>query len=299
MVQVAYILYLANFSFTIITNFLLRLRKGEEGMIELAREKIANASYILITAGAGMGVDSGLPDFRGKEGFWKAYPIAKKLNLDFQELASPKWFDENPKLAWAFYGHRLHLYSKTIPHIGYNKLLKLALIKKDYFVVTSNVDCHFKKAGFDEDKIDEIHGSINHMQCSKPCSSDIWSSEKINLELDLEKFEAKEPLPYCKKCREIARPNILMFNDWNWLEYREKKQREKFANFLRQVGSDSLVILEFGAGIAMPTIRNLSEIIASDFNATLIRVNPQDYSVPDGAISLKMGAKDAIEELIV
>ena len=82
-------------------------------MIELVKEKISNASYILITAGAGMGVDSGLPDFRGKEGFWRAYPIAKKLNLDFQELASPKWFEENPKLAWAFYGHRLHLYGNT------------------------------------------------------------------------------------------------------------------------------------------------------------------------------------------
>ena len=268
-------------------------------MIELAREKVANASYILITAGAGMGVDSGLPDFRGKEGFWQAYPIAKKLNLDFYELASPKWFDENPKLAWAFYGHRLHLYKDTTPHSGYNKLLNLALAKKDYFVVTSNVDGHFKKAGFSEDRIDEIHGSINHMQCSKPCSSDIWSSGNINLELDLEKFEAKEPLPYCKKCRGVARPNILMFNDWNWLEHREKKQRERFANFLRQVGSESLVILEFGAGEVVPTIRNLSEIIASDFNATLIRINPQDYSVPDGAISLKNGAKEAIEELVV
>jgi len=267
-------------------------------MIELAKEKISNASYILITAGAGMGVDSGLPDFRGKEGFWRAYPIAKKLNLDFQELASPKWFEENPKLAWAFYGHRLHLYGNTVPHIGYSKLLNLALTKKDYFVVTSNVDGHFKKAGFDEDKIDEIHGSINHIQCSKPCSSDIWSSDSISLELDLEKFEAKEPLPYCKKCKGIARPNILMFNDWNWLEHREKKQRERFANFLREVGSESLVILEFGAGEAVPTIRNLSEIISSDFNATLIRVNPQDCAVPDGAISLKMGAKEAIEELI-
>ena len=265
--------------------------------IELAKDKIADASYILITAGAGMGVDSGLPDFRGTSGFWQAYPVAKKLNLDFQELASPKWFEENPKLAWAFYGHRLHLYRDTKPHDGYYKLLDIALSKKDYFVATSNVDGHFQKAGFNEERVDEIHGSINHMQCTKPCSSEIWSSQQIVVDIDLEKFEAKSTLPYCKKCGSIARPNILMFSDWNWLKNREEKQRAKLANFLRNVGESSLVILEFGAGEAIPTIRNLSEIIANDFNATLIRINPQDCNIPDGAISLKMGAKEAIEEL--
>ena len=73
-----------------------------EKNIEKARKALKEADAILITAGAGMGVDSGLPDFRGTEGFWRAYPIAKKLGLRFEELANPRWFDENPKLAWAF-----------------------------------------------------------------------------------------------------------------------------------------------------------------------------------------------------
>jgi len=61
--------------------------------IRKAAKAIKEAKYLLITAGAGMGVDSGLPDFRGDEGFWKAYPIAKKLGLNFQALANPRWFD--------------------------------------------------------------------------------------------------------------------------------------------------------------------------------------------------------------
>ena len=69
------------------------------------KQIISEAQAVLITAGAGIGVDSGLPDFRGNEGFWNAYPIAKKLNLGFQDLANPHWFDVNPLLAWAFYGH--------------------------------------------------------------------------------------------------------------------------------------------------------------------------------------------------
>ena len=50
------------------------------------KQIINEAEAILITAGAGMGVDSGLPDFRGNEGFWKAYPIAKKLNLGLVKI---------------------------------------------------------------------------------------------------------------------------------------------------------------------------------------------------------------------
>ncbi len=69
--------------------------------IEKAKKVIKEADAILITAGAGIGVDSGLPDFRGTEGFWRAYPVAKKLGLRFEELANPMWFVENPRLAWA------------------------------------------------------------------------------------------------------------------------------------------------------------------------------------------------------
>ena len=266
-------------------------------MIEKAIKAIEDAAYLLITAGAGMGADSGLPDFRGTEGFWRAYPVAKRLNLNFQELASPRWFEENPQLAWAFYGHRLKLYRETKPHDGYYKLLKIANKKQDYFVVTSNVDGHFEKAGFSKEKIDEIHGSIHYMQCIKPCSSDIWSANNIDVAVDMESFTAKEPLPHCKKCKAVARPNILMFGDWNWLAHREKKQRENLAKFLKQIGERKLTIIEFGAGEAIPTIRNLSEIVANDFNATFIRVNPKDYWAPLGAISLKMGAKEAIDML--
>jgi len=69
--------------------------------IRTAREKIHQADAILITAGAGMGVDSGLPDFRGDEGFWEAYPVARRLGLRFVELANPEWFERDPALLWA------------------------------------------------------------------------------------------------------------------------------------------------------------------------------------------------------
>ncbi len=271
-----------------------------EQNIQKAKQVLKEADAILIAAGAGMGVDSGLPDFRGAEGFWRAYPIAKKLGLRFEELANPRWFVENPKLAWAFYGHRLNLYRKTNPHQGFYILKKLGEKKNNnYFVFTSNVDGQFQKAGYPENKIVEIHGSIHHLQCTQPCSEDIWSADGIEVNIDEEKFEAIPPLPTCKHCGNIARPNILMFNDWQWIPTRTESQEFRFSLWLDKVASrgDKLAIIEIGAGKAVPTVRLTSERIADALNATLIRINPRDYDVPPGHISIPLGGLEGIKRI--
>jgi len=81
-------------------------------------ELIRQADGLLVTAGAGMGVDAGLPDFRGANGFWRAYPALAQSGIAFDEIASPVTFQTDPALAWGFYGHRLNLYRRTEPHEG-------------------------------------------------------------------------------------------------------------------------------------------------------------------------------------
>lgn len=266
-----------------------------------AAEIIIEADAILITAGAGMGVDSGLPDFRGNEGFWNAYPLIAKRGIPFYEMANPKWFDSDPKIGWAFYGHRLNLYRDTQPHAGFTQLLNLTESKiGKFFVFTSNVDGQFQKAGFSEERIEECHGSIHHLQCSRPCSSHIWSAEDININIDEENFEAQEPFPTCERCGAIARPNILMFGDWSWVSGRTSKQENRLNSWLDSISNKKrkVVIIEMGAGTAVPTVRHLSESIASQFSAHLIRINPQDSSVPSGHISIESNAADAIHQII-
>src|SRR2546429_5834888 len=107
----------------------------DEVLIPQAAQAVAAADALLIAAGAGMGVDSGLPDFRGDEGFWHAYPPYARLGLSFVELADPVHFAQDPELAWGFYGHRLELYRKTVPHKGFEILRGW-----DARVFTSNVD---------------------------------------------------------------------------------------------------------------------------------------------------------------
>lgn len=266
-----------------------------------AARALSRAEALLVTAGAGMGVDSGLPDFRGREGFWRAYPPIARLGLSFQEMANPRWFEADPALAWAFYGHRLHLYRTTMPHFGYRQVLKMGRTKPGgVFVFTSNVDGQFQKAGFAPERIEECHGSIHHLQCAGPCHDAVWSADQVRVEVDMETFQAREPLPRCPRCGALARPNILMFGDWAWLGGRSDAQGRRLAHWLEEVERASLrlTVLEFGAGHAVPTVRRMSETAALRLDATLIRINPRDFEVPAGEhISLPMGAAAAMTAL--
>src|SRR6185437_1705178 len=93
---------------------------------QAAARLLAQADGLMITAGAGMGVDSGLPDFRGDEGFWKAYPMLGELGISFAEMANPRHFASDPAMGWGFYGHRLQLYRATVPHAGFASLQQVA-----------------------------------------------------------------------------------------------------------------------------------------------------------------------------
>ena len=261
-----------------------------------AHNIINDADAIIITAGAGMGVDSGLPDFRGNEGFWKAYPPIAKLKYNFSQMANPALFTNNPKLAWGFYGHRLNLYRSTIPHDGFKLLLDLVNQKDDnYFIFTSNVDGQFQKAGFDEDKICEVHGSIHYLQCTKPCTESIWKNDLDDIEINMDKLEA-QTLPRCKNCNELARPNILMFGDGKFLDNRADEQNKKFNNWRVKNRDKKIVIIEVGAGSVIPTIRNFGDRLSSiEKDVTLIRINPREADVEnDGDISIALGGLEGI-----
>lgn len=276
------------------------MRQNEK--IKEAKNIIKNADAVLITSGAGMGVDSGLPDFRGNEGFWKEYPVVKRLGYSFSQLANPQWFEENPKLAWAFYGHRLELYRKTQPHKGFALLLDLVKQKNEnYFIFTSNVDGQFQKAGFDENKIVECHGSIHYFQCINDCKHKIWNAKNENVSIDKEKFEALN-FPICPYCNSIARPNILMFGDYSWNSDRTMSQELAYEKWLLTLITkhQSLVVIEIGAGTAIPTVRFEGEDIVKKYkNSKLIRINPREYDIDETlGIGLNLSGLKGIESII-
>lgn len=254
---------------------------------------ISQADGILITAGAGMGIDSGLPDFRGDRGFWNAYPALGKLGMSFSEIANPRSFEKRPEIAWGFYGHRLQLYRQTKPHEGFHILTRLAdKLKYRSAVFTSNVDGQFQKAGLLADRVVECHGSIHHLQCTGNCGQMTWRADEFNPEIDEVSCTLLSPLPVCPECGAIARPNILMFGDYKWDEMRTDWQYANLQVWLGKVKNP--VVIEIGAGLAIPTVRSFGERIG----CPLIRINPDEYAVKSkNQISIPLGALNGIRRI--
>jgi NAD-dependent SIR2 family protein deacetylase len=266
--------------------------------IDRAAAAIAAADAILIGAGAGMGVDSGLPDFRGPQGFWRAYPPYERLGLHFAAVANPRWFVEDPELAWGFYGHRMGLYRRTEPHEGFAILRRWAgRLPRGGFVYTSNVDGHFQRAGFDPDRIVEVHGTIGAMQCMADCGVGIFPSDPFEVAIDEATMRAVPALPACPDCGALARPNILMFGDGGWDSSQSDVQHRRLNNWLRALDPARTVIVELGAGMAVPTIRIMSEDFAERPGATLIRINPRELEIPAGHLAIPMGALAALRAI--
>ena len=257
-----------------------------------AADWLKQADGLLITAGAGMGIDSGLPDFRGPGGFWRLYPALGQAGIAFESIANPTAFERDPALAWGFYGHRLALYRQTTPHAGFGLLQAIAeRMEHGAFVFTSNVDGQFQKAGFATDRICEVHGSIHHLQCTAGCGERIWPADAFQPQVDEEHCRLLGEPPHCPQCGGVARPNILMFGDGAWLERRTEGQYQRLRQWLAAV--DRLVTIEIGAGTQIPTVRHFSETRGG----RLIRINPQEADAPPGACALPLGGLAGIERL--
>ena len=257
---------------------------------EQAAALISQADALIVAAGAGMGVDSGLPDFRGTEGFWRAYPALRNSGVDFSSIASPSTFESAPALAWGFYGHRLALYRRTLPHAGFALLKHWGeRMPQGYSVFTSNVDGQFQKAGFDLARIHECHGSIHHLQCLVPCRESVWSAGDFKPAVDDVVCRLTNTAPTCPKCGALARPNLMMFHDTGWVEARTDAQSDRQEVWLASVKRP--VVIELGAGTTIPSVRYFSQRVVDELGGSLVRINPYQSGVPAGqGVALAAGA---------
>ena len=269
---------------------------------------IAGADTLVIAAGAGMGVDSGLPDFRGETGFWNAYPALARAKIRFSDVANPRSFEENPSLAWGFYGHRLALYRETLPHVGFQILREWGrTMDRGTWIYTSNVDGHFQKAGFEESVINEGHGSMHHLQCTSDCPSGVWRADDYVPEVNSETCQLIGEPPTCRVCGSLARPNILMFGDWGWDDDRNRLQVRRQERWFEGVSLSpaKAVIIEIGAGTAIPSVRQFGKRVSQIFDARRIRINlrepavasPNDVGIARGALDALQSINDALRRI--
>lgn len=163
---------------------------------------IESSSNIMVLTGAGMSSESGLPTFRGKDGYW----VADGKNYHPMELATLRAFKEMPKTVWEWYFHRANVYRNAIPNPGHLALVDLEKYcetnQKQFILVTQNVDNLHQKAGSNSDNILEIHGNLLHMRCSVECKPCIYRLP-----------ERVAEIPLCPACNNLSRPHVLWFDE--------------------------------------------------------------------------------------
>ena len=115
-------------------------------------------------------------------------------------------------------------------------------------------------------------------------------------QIDEQTCRLQNSLPVCPKCGALARPNILMFDDWEWLEEPTMVRLRQFEQWLPEIRCP--VIIEIGAGSAIPTVRRFSDRTARRLHAPLIRINPDEAQVgQEHHIGLAMGGLAALQEI--
>ena len=243
---------------------------------------LQSANHIFIGAGAGMSVDSGLPDFQSQ---------------GILHSIGEKEFLQNPLKNWKDLEKRRLLYRETQPHQGYQDLLNFLNTKKSYFIYTSNVDGHFVQSGFFKRKVFEIHGNIHYRQCS-----DFLCERPLYL-VDDEYDDGFEDY-LCERCGAVTRPNVVFDVDTGWDSSRADLQKQHFDQWMQSVDSTQVLAIELGAGVLKQSIR-----IQSERFPKLIRVNLTDWLVdpPESArmkgieetekIGLKMSCLDFVKIL--
>ena len=284
-------------------------------MPRILRKEIANAKSllheadaILIVTGAGMSVDSGIPTYRGSNGLWtKEVEINGKLYA-YDEISSLHMWKTQPEIAWGFKSHFYKIMNETSPHEGYYELLSNIQESYDYFICTSNIDGFFKKAGFQQERIYEVHGSVNYLQCmDKSCNTINGATPATNLPDYDEKTFVATSLPKCTFCGKMSRPNVSMFGDTEFYEKPYQYQRKRLDDWLDNITKQNkkLVILEIGCGINPHSLRMCDGKMMSgewkmpSFKNSIgtIRLNPNDEQDDPHTIHISLGAKSGIHSL--
>lgn len=243
---------------------------------------LKQADAILLGVGAGFSASAGLvysgPRFRECfADYIEKYHCADLYSLGFQPFPTQEEY-------WTYWARHVDFTRFSQPALPLYQRLAHLLADKNYFILNTNVDGQFEKAGFDMGRIFSVQGDYAEMQCAKACHPQVYSNEKI-LRTILEQREgmtvASRHLPRCPRCTGPMsmhlRVDATFVEDEAW-----HKAATAYRHFLGNHAKGRLVLLELGVGFNTPGIIRLpfEELIRANPQATLIRINRHEAEAP-------------------
>lgn len=189
--------------------------KSFSTQIDKLKDKISNSEAIIIGAGAGLSTSAGF--IYGGECFQKYFSDFEE-KYDFHDMYSGGFYPyETMEEYWDYWSRYIYINRYTnAPKNTYNKLYEIVK-NKDYFVITTNVDHCFQKAGFDKNKLFYTQGEFGLFQCSVPCCNETFDNQKIIIEMVRKQKNMKIPsrlLPYCPYCKNPLTTNLRTDNSF-------------------------------------------------------------------------------------
>lgn len=272
------------------------LSSSSSSHLNLVTDIVKQADTVFILAGAGLSADVGIPTYWSENGSYGEATSQHGYTALQHADASLWWHDTTSQIEY-YAEKRANLASIDFADSIYGCLLE-ALANKDYFCVTSNIDSGFYRAGFDEEKLFEVHGSYRNSQCVMDPIHGIFPA------VDGETLG-------CPVCSMPTRPNALFFNDESFNPEIMHKQQDRFNQFIEKVekvaSKSKVAVLEFGVGTTVPRIRQMGNRLYRDLEtADYLHVNIEPKpeflfgeacSFPNKEQWVQMSATDFIQGL--
>jgi NAD-dependent deacetylase len=247
-----------------------------EPVLAACRAALAKPGRVIALTGAGVSAESGIPTFRGKEGYWTVG--AREYHP--QELATQAAFRAMPWQVWAWYLYRRGVCRRAQPNAGHVALARLATALPDRFaLVTQNVDGLHRRAGTPDAQMYPIHGDILQMRCAEDCVPDRWPISDAVPDLDRGAAVAPETQAVlaCPRCGGMARPHVL------WFDESYDEPRFFFHTVRRLAGEAALVVV---AGTSAQTNLPWQVVrLAEAAGATIIDINIEANPFGDIAVT--------------
>ena len=250
--------------------------------LERLKAALRDCDAVVIGVGSGLSTAAGFT-YNG-ERFEKYFSdFAAKYGI--QDMYSGGFFPfATPEEHWAYWSRYIYINRyMDAPKPVYNDLLKLVQ-DKDYFVITTNVDHCFQKAGFDKKRLFYTQGDYGLFQCSEPCCQETFDNEAVIREMVKRQEDMKIPtelLPTCPHCGKPLTMNLrsddTFVEDKGW-----HRAAERYENFLQTRAGQKILFLELGVGYNTPVIIKYPfwQMTAKNPNATYICINQRQAVCP-------------------
>lgn len=226
---------------------------------------IPEAQNVTVLTGAGVSAESGIPTFRGPEGYWQVGSEHYKP----QEIGTQRMFRKAPDEVWKWYLFRHTVCRKAAPNAGHRAIVDLEGLLGDRFgLITQNVDGLHLRAGNSRERTFHVHGSLEYVRCSAPCARKLHpfpdGMTPKTRETDL--TDADRALLACPDCGANTRPHVLWFDEY----YDEEFYR--FDSSLRRAGETDVLITVGTSGATNLPNHVVARVI--ERRGLLIDVNP-------------------------